>query len=142
MPDHDALASNDAAVADASFDVLANGLPPVLRTLGCEVLERGDGRAVMRFPVKAEFTNPRGQVQGGILGAMMDGCMAAAANGLATVAMQFSLLRPVTEGPLMVSAQVVRRGRQVIYCEAEIVDADGRLVARGNQSAVPVPATA
>jgi uncharacterized protein (TIGR00369 family) len=126
-------------MAETRPDALANGLPPVLRTLGCEVVERGEDRAVMRFPVKPEFTNPRGQVQGGILGSMMDGCMAVAANGLATVTLQFSLLRPVSEGPLTVSAQVVRRGRQILYCEAEIVDAEGRLVARGNQNAVPVP---
>jgi uncharacterized protein (TIGR00369 family) len=125
-------------MADDQPDFFAAGLPPVLRTLGCEIVERGGDRAVMRFPVKPEFTNPRGQVQGGILGAMMDGCMAVAANGLATATMQFTLLRPVSAGTLRVSAEVVRRGRQILYCEAEIRDGEGRLVARGNQNAVPV----
>jgi uncharacterized protein (TIGR00369 family) len=119
-------------------DFFAAGLPPVLRTLGCEIVERSEDRAVLRFPVKAEFTNPRGQVQGGILGAMMDGCMAIAANGLATAAMQYSLLRPVASGHVVVSAEVVRRGRQVLYCEAEIRDEEGRLVARGNQTAMSI----
>ncbi|MCA9822932.1 MAG: PaaI family thioesterase [Dehalococcoidia bacterium] len=118
-------------------DMFANGLPPVLRTLGAEVVSRGDDRAVLRFPVMQEFTNPRGHVQGGIVAAMMDGAMAVAASGLATATMQFSLLRPATGGSLTVSAEVVKRGRQLLYCEAEVRDDEGRLIARGNQNAVP-----
>jgi uncharacterized protein (TIGR00369 family) len=125
-------------MADERDDFYAGGLPPVLRTLQCEIVERGDDRCVMRFPVLGEFTNPRGALQGGIIAAMMDGCMAAAANGLATASMQFSLLRPVSEGHVTVSAEVVRRGRQILYCEAEARDSAGRLVARANQTAVPL----
>jgi uncharacterized protein (TIGR00369 family) len=122
----------------AEPDFFAAGLPPVLRSLGCEIISRGDDRAVVRFPCKPEFTNPRGHIQGGIVGAMMDGAMALAANGLATATMQFSLLRPATGESLTVTAEVVRRGRQILYCEAEVRDDQGRLVARGNQNAVPV----
>ncbi len=123
-------------------DPFANGLSPVLLTLGGELVSRGEDRAVLRFPVKAEFTNPRGHLQGGIIGAMMDGAMAVAAAGLSTAAMQFSLLRPATGGWLTVSAEVVKRGRQLLYCEAEVRDDQGRLVARGNQNAVPLQPSA
>lgn len=123
-------------------DLFANGLSPALLTLGGELVSRSENRAVLRFPIKPEYTNPRGHLQGGIIGAMMDGSMAVAAGGLATVTMQFSVLRPAIGGWLTVSAEVVKRGRQLLYCEAEVHDDQGRLVARGNQNAVPPPTSA
>jgi uncharacterized protein (TIGR00369 family) len=120
-----------------SPDFFAAGLPPVLQSLGAEIVERGEDRAVLRFPFQQQFANPRGQTQGGIIGAMLDGAMAVAANGLATVTMQVTLLRPHASGDVTVRAEVVRRGRQILYCEAEARDGEGRVLARGNQTAVP-----
>jgi uncharacterized protein (TIGR00369 family) len=105
--------------------------------MGGELLEYGEGRAVLRFPVLPQYMNPLGQLQGGMFGVLMDSAMAVAARGLATATMQISILRPVTGGHVTVTGTVVKAGRSIIYCEAEVRDAEGRLVARGNQNGVP-----
>jgi len=53
---------------------------PIAETLGGEILERGEGRAVLRYPVKPEYSNPLGQLQGGMYAVMLDSAMAAAAG--------------------------------------------------------------
>ncbi|MGI8925964.1 MAG: PaaI family thioesterase [Tepidiformaceae bacterium] len=110
---------------------------PAMVTLGGEMISWEEGRAVLRFPVREEWMNPLGQLQGGIFAAMMDGAMAVAALGIATATLQVSILRPVSAGMLTVTGEVVKAGRRVIYAEAEARDEAGRLVARGNQSGLP-----
>ena len=111
---------------------------PIAETLGMELVERGEGRAAPRWAVREEFTNPLGQVQGGVYGVLMDTAMAIAADGIATATMQFSILRPAVPGMVLaISAEVVRAGRNIVYAEAEVRDDAGRLVARGNQNGLP-----
>lgn len=105
--------------------------------LGAEVIERSDGRAVMRFPVLPAYTNYVGQLQGGMFAVMMDAAMSTAAGGIATATLQYSIFRPATEGFLIVTGEVIRRGRRIIYAEASVHDEQGRLVARGNQHGLP-----
>lgn len=107
---------------------------PIAETLGGEILERGEGRAVLRYPVKPEYANPLGQLQGGMYAVMLDSAMAAAAGGIATATMQFSIFRPVTDGFVTVTGEVIKDGKTIIYAEATMHDEQGRLVARGNQN--------
>ena len=69
------------------WDIIAGRrpLPAVLGLLGWRVLEAEPGRIRVTFQGKPDFYNPVGLVQGGILAAMLDGVMGAAA---------VSLLRP------------------------------------------------
>lgn len=109
----------------------------VLVTLQAELLSWEPGKAVVRFPVLAEYANPVGQLQGGMYAVMMDGAMSVAAGGIATATLQVSMLRPATAGFLIVTGEVIRAGRRVVYAEAEVRDEAGRLIARGNQSGLP-----
>lgn len=114
-------------------------IPHIFETMQVTILESGDGRARLRFPFQERFTIPTGQLQGGTFAIMLDMAMAIAADGkLSTAAVQYSLLRPVFGGSLVASAEVVKSGKRIVYAEAEIRDDEGRLVARGNQTAVPV----
>ena len=117
---------------------LIRGRPvPIAETLGAELLSHGEGRASIRVPVRDEYKNPAGQLQGGMYGVMMDMAMAIASDGIATASLQTSLLRPATQGHVIASAEVVRRGRNLIYAEAEVRDEDGKLLARGSQTGIP-----
>jgi uncharacterized protein (TIGR00369 family) len=124
--------------------ILVGGQPtPIMDTLQAELIEQteaADGqaaRAVLRFPVLPEYTNPMGQLQGGMYAVMMDSAMAVAAGGIGTATLQVSILRPATAGFLIVSGEIVRRGRRIIYAEGEVRDEAGLLIARGNQTGVP-----
>lgn len=111
----------------------------IFDTMKAEILESTDGHSRVRFPFQQRFTIPTGQLQGGYFGIAMDMAMAIAANGkLSTAAIQYALFRPVFEGTLTVTAEVMRSGRRILYAEAEVRDEAGRLVARGNQTAVPI----
>jgi acyl-coenzyme A thioesterase PaaI-like protein len=78
-------------------------------------------------------------VQGGIVAAMLDMAMAMAAkSGISTASMHFEILRPVTGPQLRVDGTVSKRGRRIVFAEAEMREADGTLVARGRQTAVPL----
>ncbi len=103
-----------------------------------QLIHREDGRSILRYPILPQFTNPRGVLQGGMYGVMMDTAMAVASTGLMTVTLQTTILRPISEGFVTVTAEVVRQGRRIVYAEAEVHDQEGRLLAKGNQSAVPV----
>jgi uncharacterized protein (TIGR00369 family) len=111
---------------------------PIAETLGAELLEHGEGRSRIRYPILPQYMNPAGQLQGGMFAVMLDTAMAIAADGIATAAMQFSILRPVTGGHVIATGEVVRAGRNLVYAEAELRDeATGALLARGNQTGLP-----
>jgi uncharacterized protein (TIGR00369 family) len=111
---------------------------PIAETLGAELLEAGDGKARIRYPVLPEYMNPAGQLQGGMFAVMMDSAMAMAAEGIATASMQFNILRPATGGHVIATGEVVRAGRNLIYAEAELHDeATGKLLARASQTGLP-----
>jgi uncharacterized protein (TIGR00369 family) len=117
---------------------LIGGRPvPIAQTLGAELLSHGEGRASIRFPIRDEYKNPANQLQGGMYGVMMDMAMAIASDGIATASLQVSLLRPATQGHVIASAEIIRRGRNLIYAEAEVRDEEGKLLARGNQTGIP-----
>ena len=114
------------------------GHPGILDLLQPEILEQGGGRAVFRFTARPEYAIPSGQVQGGIVAAMLDMTMAFAADDLSTVSLHVDYLRPAFGPQLTVTANVTRRGRRVIFAEAEMVDQEGRLIAKGRQNGVPI----
>ena len=67
------------------------------------------------------------------------GAMAFAEKGmLSTASIHVDLFRPATGAYLDVVGQVVRKGRRIIFAEAEMRDDQGRVVARGRQTAVPL----
>lgn len=114
----------------------------ILDLLRPEILEQGDGHAVFRFTARPEWTIPSGQVQGGIVAAMLDMTMAFSADDLSTVSLHVDYLRPAMGPELTVTASVTKRGRRVVFAEAEMIDQDGRVIARGRQNALPITPSA
>ncbi|MDZ7728768.1 MAG: PaaI family thioesterase [Dehalococcoidia bacterium] len=112
---------------------------PIADEFGAEYLERSEGRCVIRFPVLDKYKIPSGVLQGGMYAAFMDMAMASAVEGgVSTATLQINLMRPATEGYVIVTGEVVRRGRSVMYLEAEVRTEDGKLLARGNQTGMVV----
>ncbi len=98
-----------------------------------------DGRAELHYVVQPEFTIPGNVVQGGIVAAMLDQTMAFAAKGaLSTASLNVDIMRPVTGPKLRVSGVITRKGRRIIFAEAEMRNEDDEVVARGTQTAVPL----
>jgi uncharacterized protein (TIGR00369 family) len=103
------------------------------------------GRTVWRMCADERFANPAGMVQGGFIGAMADSAMGSATITFANasgrkvfssnVEMKTSFLAPVRAGTrLECRATVVSGGARVAFAEAEVVDEEGRLVARASST--------
>jgi uncharacterized protein (TIGR00369 family) len=107
-------------------------LAPIARLLGASVLEVEDGRVVIEFEVREEFKHPGGAVQGGIVTAYADLCMALAAHThfeqgqqMSTSSLTVNFLAPVTAGPVIGEGTVVKKGRSVVFMEAVVRDREG-----------------
>ena len=138
-----------AEVREGAFwDVMAGRapVPPVLSHLGWKVLEAEPGRVRARFQGREEFYNSAGLLQGGILGAMLDGVMGSAVVSLlgrnenvATLEMKVSYMRPCRAQPLVGEGRVVHRGRSILFTEGTLTTEDGSLVATATATARVVP---
>ena len=100
----------------------------------------------LRFNAPASFITPRGSVQGGLVAGFLDEVMGWAhvwatdhAEAPLNLEINMTLLRPVMAGPLVGKGRVIRRGRRVIFLEAELFDTDGNLLARSTSTAIPTP---
>jgi uncharacterized protein (TIGR00369 family) len=109
---------------------------PFLEHIGVEPVSNEKGRCVARFPLIREVMNSRGEFQGGSLMAALDFAMSAAARsayaedmGAATIDMNCSFISPA-KADLTVEANVIKAGKSLAFCEGEIRDAQGELVAR------------
>ena len=107
-------------------------LAPIARLLGASVLAVEDGRVTVEFEVREEFKHPGGAVQGGIVTAYADLCMALAAHThfeprqhMSTSSLTLNFFAPVTAGPVIGQGTVVKKGRSVVFMEAVLHDREG-----------------
>lgn len=120
----------------------------ITRLFGIEAISSGPepGMVEVAYHPDQRMTNPRGDVQGGIIAALIDNAMARALAAMndgkviaATVELNVSFLRPVKPGRVIGKGRVIRQGRNIAFLEAELFDLEGRLLARGTSTGVPVP---
>ncbi len=106
-------------------------------------IEIGDGRARITVPVRREFFHAAGAAHGSVCFKVLDDAAFFAANSqvrdvfVLTVSFQLYLLRPVGEGRLTAEGRVVHVSRRLLLAEAEAVDAEGQLAARGSGAFMP-----
>lgn len=98
----------------------------------------------MGFAAPDSFITPRGSVQGGLVAGFLDEAMGWAytystkgTHSPLMLDVNFSLLKPVLQGPLTAKGRVVKAGRRVLFLEAELFDADGKLLARATSTCIP-----
>ena len=118
-------------------------------TLGMVCVDKSEpGRTVWRMRADERFVNPAGVLQGGFLAAFCDSAMGASSvtwvRGRkvrsANAELKISFLAPVRpQGWLTVTAQVVAGGERVAFVEAEVVDEEGRPVARSSSTYILAP---
>lgn len=112
---------------------------PLMADLGIEPVEAGEGRVATRLILAPRHLQHTGVVHAGVIGAMADHTMGAAAQTMAsaghwilTAEYKVNLLRAGRGERLECLAQVVKPGRQVSFTSAEVFAVDGserRLVA-------------
>jgi uncharacterized protein (TIGR00369 family) len=105
-----------------------------------------EGWARFSFEGRAEFLNPAGFIQGGILAAMLDDTMGPTAllvSGgtafTATINLNVSYFQPARPGRLFAEGRVLNMGKTIAFLEATISDAAGTKLASATSSARVVP---
>jgi uncharacterized protein (TIGR00369 family) len=107
--------------------------------LGLEVEELRTDYARMRLRYRPEFRQPAGVWHGGVIATMIDTVVVPAVGTgyeeprqLFTIDMQLRYLAPVGEEDAVAEGWVVQRGRQVVFCDAEVRTASGAVAATGS----------
>ncbi len=122
--------------------------PPGSQLLGFRMVRvsQADREVEVAFEATEQLTNPMKQIQGGYLCAMLDECMSVAcmvASGMTAVAptveMKTSFFRPAQPGSIRGIGRVVRWGKTIAFTEGELLDDQGRTLARATGTAMPTP---
>lgn len=110
---------------------------PIGAQLGFEVVEFGEGEAMMAMDAGRRHANRGGPVQGGVITALADTTTAFAfmstldeGESTTNIELKVNFLRPVFEDRLEATAAVVERGRTIGLVECDVHTSDGKLVAR------------
>jgi uncharacterized protein (TIGR00369 family) len=118
-------------------------MPAASKTLGWKLvsIDAKKGEIELGFDGKAEFANPAGIVQGGMVAAMIDDAMASiviAHYGMkkmpSTIDLHVHYLRPVRVGPVTVKAKITEKGRSTVFVEAELFEARGKRAAKATSA--------
>lgn len=113
-------------------------------TLGMVCIDKSEpGRTVWQMKADERFSNPTGVVQGGFLSAFADSAMGAASLTYArerkvfsaNAELKISFFKPARIGSVLTcTAVVVSGGKRAAFVEAEVVDDEGRVVAKATST--------
>jgi uncharacterized protein (TIGR00369 family) len=111
---------------------------PIEKTLGFEIVEAEEGRAVFTSVPGVEHYNAIATVHAGYTATLLDSCMACAVlstlpkgTGFTTMEFKVSLVRPMTKdtGPVRAEGTILGRGRRGATAEGRLTDTKGKLIA-------------
>lgn len=111
---------------------------PFLADMGvlCNYME--DDRSEIELEVQQRHQNSWDMAHGGVLMTLLDVAMAIAGRssdpdgrGVVTIEMKTSFMAP-GRGKMTARGQVVHRTSTMVFCEGEIVDADGKIVSKAS----------
>jgi len=111
---------------------------PFHQWLGLKVIALGDGEIELQATWRPEWVvnADRGYVHGGILATLIDltadwALVSKTGRGVPTVDLRVDYHRAAMQGDLTCRGKVVKFGSQLSVAEAQILDAEGRLLASG-----------
>lgn len=115
--------------------------PPVADLIGVDLVRVEGGEATMEMEAAERHSNPMGTIHGGILCDIADAAMGMAyysqlepGESFTTLELKINFLRPFRTGKLVAHGRVVSRGKTVGMTECDVVDADGRLIAKATST--------
>ena len=137
-------ASESEGTATAGAEVIAEFLrhSPFVLHLGMRLESIEPDRARLGMPYRDELATIGQVVHGGALSALVDTAAMAAswsaheldAGGPlrgTTVGLSVDFLSAAQGQEVIADARVIRRGQSLCFCDIDVADADGRLVAKG-----------
>jgi uncharacterized protein (TIGR00369 family) len=132
--------------AQRAAQLLSGGQNGWMATLGARIAEAEPGRVVVELDAGPQHRHGGGVVQGGVITQIADAAMGMSLATLqedpvwnTTVELKINFLRPVIEGRLRAVGRVVEMKQTLLFGEADVFDAEGRLVATASSTCLAVP---
>ncbi|MEA2460395.1 MAG: hypothetical protein QOH90_572 [Actinomycetota bacterium] len=131
------------------WDAIADGSAPIPINdeLGFKALDFADAteEIVLSWTVPPELCNSAGNLQGGMLATFADSLLGGATSAHlpesqypALAEMKISIFRPAPSGTTITGkGRVLKKGRRVLFAEAEVFGADGKLIAKASGTEIP-----
>jgi uncharacterized protein (TIGR00369 family) len=122
--------------------------PPIASHINLEMLDAAPGLAVMAATPDESHYNPIGSVHGGFFATLLDsvcGCAVQttlpAGTGYTSLDLSVSFLRGITSdtGRVVATGRVTKPGSRAAFVEADIKDAQGRLLATATSTCLVFP---
>jgi len=117
-----------------------------MENLGARVAEAEPGRVVIELEAGPQHRHGGGVVQGGVITQIADAAMGMTLatlqedeNWNTTIELKINFLRPVVDGTLRATGRVIEMHQTLLFGEADVVDDQGRLVARASSTCMVVP---
>ncbi len=116
-------------------------ITPYMKHLGMEFIEGREGYAKLRLRFQKENTTAGDALHGGAIASLIDttGAMAAWTTAEilspryfgSTVGVNVNYLSGVIGEDAFAEGQVLKRGKEIIYSDVRVTNADGKLLAQG-----------
>lgn len=120
---------------------------PLYIHLGFALDALDDGRSQVRLRFQPHLGNSRGEVHGGTVAAIIDAAMSQAVRslvdkemGVATMTMNLNYLSPA-KGEIICKGTVIKRGRSIMFTEADVFGENGELACRASATYRILPKT-
>ena len=117
-----------------------------MQTLGARITEAEPGRVVVELEAGPRHRHGGGVVQGGVITQIADAAMGMSLATLqedgfwnTTIELKINFIRPVISGRIRAVGRVVEIKQTLMFSEADVLDAQDRLVARASSTCLPVP---
>jgi uncharacterized protein (TIGR00369 family) len=117
--------------------------PPIMATLGFELVEVEEGRAVFACDPGEHHMNPIGSVHGGLAATLLDSATGVAVHttlpagvGYTTLDLHVTFVRAILPetGRITAHGEVLHGGRRMATAQGRVVDASGRLLAHATSN--------
>ena len=134
----------EGTVSDNLAELRARAeIEPVASFLKLRLLELSPGYAKVAMKMMPEHINFQGFIYGGIIMAVADYAFAYAGNAAVfpSVASQFNMhfiAAPKVGDELIAECWVLKGGRRIVIVEMKVTNQDGKLIATGTATGVPV----
>ena len=118
----------------AVLDLLDRVLAPWVRSLALKPVSVSDEGATLKLPFSGELRHSGGVICGQVFMAAADTAMIVAISAalgefrpMTTVSLNINFMRAVRKGDVLVTARVLRMGRNLVFGEIELVDEEGKM---------------
>ena len=120
---------------------------PYFDLLTMRILEVGAGFSRLEIDLAKKHLQPFGFVHGGVFASIIDAAsfwslfyeIEDPDTGATTVDLKLNYLAPAVSGKLIAKGRQIKLGRTLGYADAEVTDAEGRILAHGSSTVILLP---